>query len=203
MELHFSKVFFSGLICTVKILRQRWISQNSRICANGHAMTLHLRGKGCRWKFGSRDCRTKFSLRTDMWLKGLKLGYREIILFIYYWSKDYTKIIFVREELQIAKEAVIDFNNHLWEVSAAGLIVNLISIGVSNMTAEGDESLFGTNHCLRDGKTTKIACCRNTGVGWMMDDVVKWRKVLYMLCVITVQLHLEAATRGVTYRKVF
>ena len=76
-------------------------------------MTLHLRGKGCRWKFGSRDCRTKFSLQTDMWLKGLKLGYREIILFIYYWSKDYRKIIFVREELQIAKEAVIDFNNYL------------------------------------------------------------------------------------------
>ena len=184
MELHFSKFFFSGLICTVKILWQRGISHNSRICANGHAMTLHLRGKGYRWKFGSRDCRTKFSLRTDMWLKGLKLGYR--------------KIIFVREELQIAKEAVIDFNNYLWEVSAAGLIVNLISIGVSNMTAEGDESLFGTNHCLRDGKTTKIACCRNTRVGWMMDDVVKWRKVLYTLCVITVQLHLEAATIGVT-----
>ena len=60
---------------SVKFLRQWDISPNSRICANGHAMTLHLRDTGGRWKFGSHEYRTKFSLGKDTWLEGLKLEY--------------------------------------------------------------------------------------------------------------------------------
>ena len=106
----------------VQFLQQRGIIHNPRICANGHPMTLQLRDKGDRWRCHSRDCRTEVALRKDTWLEGSKLAYRDIVLFIYCWSREYTKIIFVKEELGIGKDATIDFNNYLREVCAADLL---------------------------------------------------------------------------------
>ena len=64
------------------------------------------------------------------------------MLFIYCWSKEYTKIKFVDEELGIGKGATIDFNNYLREVCAADLLANHLQIGGPNMRVEVDESLF-------------------------------------------------------------
>ena len=55
---------------------------------------------------------------------------------MYSWSKEYTKITFAKEEFQIAKDATIDFNNYLPEVSAADTLASLISMGGPNMTVE-------------------------------------------------------------------
>ena len=126
----------------VQFLQQRGIIHNPRICANGHPMTIQLRDKGDRWRCHSRDCRTEVALRKDTWLEGSKLAYRDIVLFIYCWSIEYTKIKFVKEELGIGKDATIDFNNYLREVCAADLLPNPVVIGGQNMTIEVDESLF-------------------------------------------------------------
>ena len=127
---------------SVQFLQQRGIQHNPRICVNGHAMTLQLRGKGDRCRCHSRDCRTEVALRKDTCLEGSKLTYRDIILFVYCWSKEYTKIKFVDEELDLGKGATIDFNNYLREVCAADLLANPLQIGGPNMTVGVDESLF-------------------------------------------------------------
>ena len=130
---------------SIQFLQQRGILHDPKNCVNGHAMTLQLRDKGDRWRCHSRECRTESSVRKDTWLEGSKLAYRDIILFIYCWSKwskQYTKITFVQEELGIGKDATIDFNNYLREVCAADLLANPILIGGPNMTVEVDESLF-------------------------------------------------------------
>ena len=126
----------------IQFFQQRGILHDPKNCVNGHAMTLQLRDKGDRWRCHSRECRTESSVRKDTWLEGSKLAYRDIILFIYCWSKQYTKITFVQEELGIGKDATIDFNNYLQEVCAADLLANPILIGGPNMTVEVDESLF-------------------------------------------------------------
>ena len=124
---------------SIQFLQQRGIVHNPRICADGHEMTLQLRDKGDRWRCRIRECRTESSVRKDTWLEGSKLAYRDIILFIYCWSKQYTKIRFVQEELGVGKDATIDFNNYLREVCAADLLANPILIGGPNMTVEVDK----------------------------------------------------------------
>ena len=105
-------------------------------------MTLQLRDKGDRWRCHSRDCRTEVALRKDTWLEGSKHAYWDIVLFIYCWSREVTKIKFVEEELGIGKDATIDFNNYLREVCAADLLANPVVIGRQHMTVEVDESLL-------------------------------------------------------------
>ena len=67
----------------------------------------------------------EFALRRDTWLEGSKLAYRDVILFIYCWSKEYTRIRFVEEELGIGKDATIGYN-YLREICAADLLANPI-----------------------------------------------------------------------------
>ena len=127
---------------SVQFLQQRGILHNPRICVNGHQMRLKLRDKGDRWRCRSRACRTEVPLRKDTWLEGSRLSYRDLILFIYCWSREMTSIKFVEHELEICHEATVDFNNYLREVCASDLIANPMIIGGPNTTVEIDESLF-------------------------------------------------------------
>ena len=110
-------------------LQQHGILHNPRICGNGHNMVLQLRAKGDRWRCHSRECRTEVSLRKDTWMEGSKLGFREVTLFIYCWSRELTSMSFVEHELGISHCAAVDYNNYLREVCAADLLQNPIRIG--------------------------------------------------------------------------
>ena len=58
-------------------------------------------------------------------------------MFVYCWSKEYTKISFLQHEL-----VTIDFNSYLREVCAANLLANSMQIGGPNISVELDESFF-------------------------------------------------------------
>lgn len=127
---------------SVNFLQQRGILHSSRVCANNHVMTLSLTDRRDRWRCYQRSCLQDIPLRTGTWLQGSRLTYRQIILFIYCWSKELTSISFCECELGVAKDAVIDWNNYLREVCANTLICNPVIVGGPNTTVEIDESLF-------------------------------------------------------------
>lgn len=127
---------------SVQFLQQRGILHNPRMCSNNHAMTLSLNDHHDRWRCKRRECREDLQVRPGTWLQGSKLPFRQIVLFIYCWSKQLTSINFCENELDIGESSVIDWNMYLREVCANTLLVTPPVIGGPNTTVEIDESLF-------------------------------------------------------------
>ena len=74
-------------------------------------MILQLRdNRGDRWRCTRRECRSEIALRTGTWLQGSKISYRDLILFIYCWSREMTSMKFVQHELELNHNTAIDFN---------------------------------------------------------------------------------------------
>src|ERR1044071_3160576 len=85
----------------VQFLQQHGILHNPRMCSNNHAMTLSLNDHHDRWRCKKRECREDVQVRRGTWLQGSKLPFRQIVLFIYCWSKRLTSINFCENELDI------------------------------------------------------------------------------------------------------
>jgi transposase-like protein len=127
---------------SIAFLQQRGILHNPRMCTNNHAMILSLTDTNDRWRCSQRQCRQAIAVRRDTWLEGSKLSFRQIVLFLYCWSKEMTSIKFCLNELTISESAVIDWNMYMREVCADTLLRNPIVIGGPNTVVEIDESLF-------------------------------------------------------------
>lgn len=127
---------------SIRFLQQRGILHNPRVCSKNHAMVLSLTDVHERWRCSRRGCRETIHVRRDTWLQGSRLSFRQVILFIYCWSKDLTSIKFCESELGISKSAVIDWNMYMREVCADNLLRNPVVIGGPNTIVEIDESLF-------------------------------------------------------------
>lgn len=127
---------------SILFLQQHGIIHAVRRCANNHNMILSLNNRQDRWRCHHTNCRHDIPVRQGTWLQGSRLTYRQIILFIYCWSKELTSIKFCECELDISQQAVIDWNNYLREVCANTLVQNPVIIGGRNTTVEIDESLF-------------------------------------------------------------
>jgi transposase-like protein len=126
----------------VKFLQERGILHNPRFCAKGHPMHLQLRDNGDRWRCNIRECRQEKSLRADTWIHPSKLSFRQVVLFIYCWAREYTSVKFCEDELDLSHTTVVDFNNFLREVCAESLMNNIPAIGGPGMNVELDETLF-------------------------------------------------------------
>lgn len=127
---------------SVKFLQQRGILHNGRLCSKNHEMKLALTDRQDRWRCRKMECRQDIPIRKDTWLQGSRLSFRQIVYFIYWWSKEKTSITFCAEELDISLPCVVDWNNYLREVCADTLLRNPVVIGGLNTTVEIDESLF-------------------------------------------------------------
>ena len=112
-------------------LQQRGIVHNTRRCDNNHLMTLSVTvtDRQDRWQCCQGACQQDIPVRKGTPLEGSRLSYRQIVLFIYCWSKELTSIKFCECELEIGKRAVIDWNNYLREVCANTLLINPVVIG--------------------------------------------------------------------------
>lgn len=127
---------------SIQFLQQHGIVHNMRRCTYNHIMTLSLTDRQDRWRCRQGTCQQDIPVRQGTWLQGSRLSYRQIVLFIYCWSKELNSIRFCETELEISKSSVIDWNHYLREVCADTLINNPIVIGGPNTIVEIDESLF-------------------------------------------------------------
>lgn len=125
-----------------QFLQHHGIVHPARHCANNHVMTLSLTDRQDRWRCRQGTCQEDIPVRKGTWMQGSRLTYRQVILFVYCWSKELTSISFCESELEISESTVIDWNNYLREVCANTLIINPVIIGGPNSTVEIDESLF-------------------------------------------------------------
>ena len=99
----------------VLFLQQRHILPANRLCPNGHPMTLTLGDKD-RWRCFIRHCCAEKGLRTDNWMQGSRLPFRNVILFIYCWAHALTSVEFVEREIEVEQSAIIDWNHNLREI---------------------------------------------------------------------------------------
>lgn len=129
-------------LSSFQFLQQRGIVHNVRRCTNNHIMTSSLTDRQDRWRCHQTLCRQDIPVRKDTWMQGSRLTYRQIILFIYCWSKELSSISFCESELEMADNTVIDWNNYLREVCASTILANPIVLGGPNTHVEIDESLF-------------------------------------------------------------
>jgi transposase-like protein len=127
---------------SVQFLQQRGVLHNPRMCSNNHVMILSLTDTHDRWRCRRRECSEDIQVRSNTWLEGSKLSLRQVVLFLYCWSKELTSIKFCESELDISKSTVIDWNMYLREVCADTLLRNPVVIGGPNTIVEIDESLF-------------------------------------------------------------
>ena len=82
-------------------------------------MVLQLRvDRGDRWRCNIRECRSETSLRTGTWLEGSRISCRDLVLFIYCWSREMTSVKFVEHGLGLGHSSTVNFNNYLREVCA-------------------------------------------------------------------------------------
>uniref|UniRef100_A0A915CNN8 ISXO2-like transposase domain-containing protein n=1 Tax=Ditylenchus dipsaci TaxID=166011 RepID=A0A915CNN8_9BILA len=78
-------------------------------------------GQQVQWTCRTGNCKQKnprIGLRVNNWLETTRLPVHKIILFIYCWCYKLTSCDFCERELEISREAVVDYNSFLREVCA-------------------------------------------------------------------------------------
>jgi hypothetical protein len=134
----------------VRYLQGYGIIPQEKWCRYEHKMHI-LFGSSIFWKCSNRNCNSRISIRTSTWLEGSRLPLVIVIRFIYMWSKSQTSITNCKEELNIGKNAVIDYNNYLREVCVHVLEKHECKIGGPGKCVEIDESMYTRrkNNCGR------------------------------------------------------
>lgn len=127
---------------SIRFLQNHGILHKPRMCSKNHAMILCLTDTHDRWRCRRQECREDIPVRRNTWLQGSKLSFRQIVMFVYCWSKELTSMKFCESELEISNPTAIDWNMYLREVCADTLLRNPVKIGGPGTTVEIDESLF-------------------------------------------------------------
>lgn len=100
-------------------------------------------GKRAQWSCGKKGCRTTVGIRSGNWFENAKLPFVTIVRFIYSWTLELTSVKWCHTQLDMAKDATIDWNNYMREICAWDVArANRGKIGGEGKHVEIDESLF-------------------------------------------------------------
>jgi hypothetical protein len=97
---------------------------------------------GFVWRCSNKACHKKNSIRTGSWFENHRLTLEKVLLITYFWVYTASES-FVRHELDIASQTIVDWYNYAKEVCTFVLERNSEKIGEVGNIAEIDESKFG------------------------------------------------------------
>lgn len=97
---------------------------------------------GFVWRCSNKSCNKKISIRTGSWFEKHKLTLEKVLLITYFWVYKASES-FVRHELDIASQTVVDWYNYSREVCTCILEKSSEKIGGVGKIVEIDESKFG------------------------------------------------------------
>ncbi|XP_061191636.1 uncharacterized protein LOC133199826 [Saccostrea echinata] len=94
------------------------------------------------WRCSNKKCHKKVSVRVGSWFENHKLTLEKILLITYFWVYQVSEL-FVRHELEIACQTIVDWYNFAREVCTCVLEKESEKIGGEGKVVEIDESKFG------------------------------------------------------------
>ena len=95
---------------------------------DNHIIALSITDRQDRWRCRQGSYHQDIPVRKGTWLEGARLKYRQVILFIYYWSQEMTSVSFCETQIEIGQNSSINWNNFLREICAMKLIENSIKL---------------------------------------------------------------------------
>ena len=117
-------------------------------------MVLQLRvDRGDWWRCNIRECRSEISLRTGTWLEGSRISCRDLVLFIYCWSREMTSARFLEHELELGQQS---FTRSL-------CVEHPVRIERPNMDVEIEGFIYEKKKSPRKSFTTVV------GVWWLLQ----------------------------------
>lgn len=94
------------------------------------------------WKCSDKRCGKKVSIRTGSWFSGHNLTLEQILLITYFWIYKVEQE-FVKHELTICNQTIVDWYNYCREVCVSILQEDSELVGGVGVIVEIDESKFG------------------------------------------------------------
>lgn len=97
---------------------------------------------GFFWKCSNKKCSKKVSVRSGSWFEGHNLTLEKILCITYFWIYKVDQE-FVKHELSISNQTIVDWYNYCREVCTTVLQIDSEKIGGEGVVVEIDESKFG------------------------------------------------------------
>ncbi|XP_076082558.1 uncharacterized protein LOC143053655 [Mytilus galloprovincialis] len=94
------------------------------------------------WKCSNKKCNKKVSIRNGSWFQGHNLSLEKILFITYFWIYKIDQE-FVKHQLSICNQTIVDWYNYCREVCIEILEIDSEKIGGENVIVEIDESKFG------------------------------------------------------------
>ncbi|CAC5405116.1 unnamed protein product [Mytilus coruscus] len=94
------------------------------------------------WKCSNKKCSKKVSIRNGSWFQGHNLSLEKILFITYFWIYKIDQE-FVKHELSICNQTIVDWYNYCREVCIEILKIDSEKIGGDSVIVEIDESKFG------------------------------------------------------------
>ena len=114
-------------------------------CKNGHfglRKDESYSRDGFCWRCSNKKCNKKVSIRAGSWFEGHNLTLEQIILITYFWVYGADQE-FVKHELGISNQTIVDWYNFSREVCSCILEKDNEKVGGPGIVVEIDESKFG------------------------------------------------------------
>uniref|UniRef100_A0A5S6QPN1 Transposase Helix-turn-helix domain-containing protein n=1 Tax=Trichuris muris TaxID=70415 RepID=A0A5S6QPN1_TRIMR len=85
-----------------------------------------------------RSCGKELSFRTGSWLQGSTIAVHILLRFMYYWSREWSNVRDIDEQLGVNHSSVVVWNLAMKEVVTETLVTNRVPLGGPGLTVQMD-----------------------------------------------------------------